>query len=159
MVVMAIIGILAVLSVGSFRGSQQKARDAERKSDLKQIGISLEAYFNDKHQYPLSTANHTVQGCANETECPWGAQFLDENGTVYMVEIPEDPRSTLTYYYDSDGTYYQLYARLENTLDSEVPTAAGEPGNYGISCGDASCNYGISSANATIIQGRAVVAD
>lgn len=165
LIVMVIIGILATISIGSFQSSQQKARDSQRKSDLQQIVSSLEAYYNDKHQYPESSTTNTILGCANVSdpddpvECEWGEPFLDDKGTMYMVGLPDDPREQYDYYYDSDGSYFQLYARLENTLDAEVPTVAEAPANYGISCGDENCNYGISSSNTTVESNRTILTD
>lgn len=159
MVVMAIIGILAVISVGSYRSTQVKARDAQRKSDLKQIKNSLEVYFNDKGEYPSSSAEHELNGCATKTTCAWGEAWQDENDTIYMIKLPADPKDYLAYYYESDGTYFQIYARLENDLDYDVPIVEGEPGNYNISCGDDHCNYGVASTNAAVEAGRSVVAD
>ena len=159
MVVMAIIAVLAVLSVGSYRSSQIKARDAERKNDLKQITNSLEAYYNDKGQYPTNSVDNKINGCVDEATCDWADEWVDENGTTYMVKIPSDARSYLNYYYESDGTYFQVYARLENDLDYDVPTLLESPANYGISCGEYNCNYGISSTNVTISGGRVITAD
>jgi prepilin-type N-terminal cleavage/methylation domain-containing protein len=161
MVVMAIIAVLAALSVGSYRSSQIKARDAERKNDLKQISNSLEVYYNDKGQYPVNSIDGKINGCVSAATCDWDDAWVDENGTTYMVELPGDTRSYLNYYYSSDGTSFQIYARLENDLDIDVPTSGGNPGNYTISCGDPgyNCNYGVSSTNMTVGEGRTVNAD
>jgi type II secretion system protein G len=153
LVVMAIIGILAVISVGSFRGTQDKARDAQRKSDLKQIANALETYYNDYGVYPDGVASaYVVEGCgvAGAEACVWGQEWKDDNNTIYMAKLPADPKSNLTYYYESDGSSYELYARLENILDPDVPVVSGSPGNYNISCGEGKCNYGISSSNITL---------
>ena len=158
-VVMAIIAILAVLSVGSFRSSQIKARDAERKNDLKQISSSLEAYYNDKGQYPSNSVDFKINGCASEATCDWGDEWADENSTTYMVLMPSDSKEYLNYYYLSSNTSYQLYARLENDLDNDVPTSGGNPANYTISCGDYDCNYGVASSNTTVSSGRTITAD
>ncbi len=158
-VVMAIIGLIAVLAVGSYRSSQIKARDAQRKNDLNQITKALEVYYNDKGQYPDNSISNEINGCASEATCIWTDEWEDENGTIYMVQVPADPRDYLNYYYYSTGTSYQIYARLENDLDNDVPTSGGNPGNYNISCGDYNCNYGVSSTNISVSEGRSVVAD
>jgi prepilin-type N-terminal cleavage/methylation domain-containing protein len=158
-VVMAIIGILAVISIGSYRTTQIKTRDSQRKNDMEQISNTVEVYYNDKGQYPLNSADNKINGCVSEATCEWGEDWSDENNTTYMVEMPADPRDYLNYYYESDGTYFQVYARLENDLDYEVPTSGDDPANYNISCGDYNCNYGVSSTNITISDGRSIVAD
>lgn len=164
LVVMAIIGILAAISIVSFQTSQTKARDAQRKSDLNQIGQTLEAYYNDKGQYPdNSAATFKIDGCEDSGSgpdtCEWGAEWSDENDTIYMILLPADTSASLNYYYLSDGSYYQLYARLQNNLDGEIPTLSGNPANYSISCGALNCNYGIASSNKTVGDGRTVAAD
>lgn len=160
LVVMVIIGILAVLGIGNFQSSQLKARDTSRKSDLRQISTALETYYNDYGTYPLSQ-NGLIMGCSNGIACSWGQVFSDDNGTVYMVALPEDPRSNYTYYYQSDGRSFQIYARLENDLDGDVPLAASDvPGVYsGTDCGVGTCNFGISSSNITVDSGRSILTE
>jgi len=145
LVVMVILGLLATLGLGSFRSSQLKARDARRKNDLKQITNSLETYYNDRGAYPLNRVDFRIQGCgavAAPSVCPWGDAFSDENQTVYMVKLPSDPAG-MSYHYESDGTYFQLYAYLENTLDTDLGIYTGKL------CGPVTCNYGVSSSNRT----------
>lgn len=159
LVVMVIIGILAAIGFGSFQSSQLKGRDANRKSDLNQIGKALETYYNDKGSYPIGAAG-LINGCSGGSSCDWGDPFVDENGTTYMIEIPADPRDNMSYYYVSDGTYYQIYANLENTLDKDVPVDASDNKmEYSdIICGSGACNYGISSPNITTDDGRSLTA-
>jgi hypothetical protein len=77
------------------------------------------------------------------------AAFKDNNGTLYMPQLPGDPSSGQKYWYDSTiGTQYQLYAHLENTQDSQLITPA-PAGGENPNCGgnNAPCNYGVSSQN------------
>lgn len=159
LIVMAIIGILVSLSVGSFIGSQLKSRDGKRKSDLKQIGVALETYYNDTSQYPLSSGSGQIEGCGAATACSWGAPFIDDKGTTYMVTLPADPKNNQNYWYVSDGTYYQLYTRLENGNDFSIPKdGSNNPQEFsGLNCGTGNCNYGISSSNVTALEGQTLV--
>lgn len=165
LVVMLIIAVLATIGAGSFQSSQQKGRDARRKSDLKQISVALEAYFNDTGQYPLSSAQGEIMGCDQEQVCGWGEGFINDAGTVYMVELPLDPSrgSASHYYYHSPtGSWFQLYARLENEYDRDILVDANNSplGFDQTVCGindQAVCNYGISSVNTTPTEGRALV--
>lgn len=139
LVVMAIMGILAVITLSNFSTSQAKGRDAQRKSDLKQIGIALEAYYADHGEYPVSGASTNagkIMACDDSsgncttasypTACNWGGaisrQFCDKSNTVYMKEIPNDSVSSRQYYYISDKKSWQLYAVLENTKDLDKLT-------------------------------------
>jgi len=147
LVVMAIIGILAVVSLANFRTSQMKGRDVQRKSDLRQIANALEAYMGDHGGYP-SSSNGKIKacGCGNGTlECNWDEdsgerELCDKNNTVYMSKVPGDPSGNPNYCYWSDGGSFKLYAKLENTNDPEAK------GPY-TCAGYTTYNFGISSSN------------
>lgn len=133
LVVMAILAILSTVGLNSFRHSQLRARDTRRKSDLEQVQRALEMYYSDYNSYPaaagglISTFN-------------WGDEFKDSKGTVYMTELPTDPTNNPDYCYQSIGTEYQLYAKLENSEDPKIggPYTCNNDGSY---------NYGVASPN------------
>ncbi len=52
LIVIVVIGILAALVVVTYNGIQQKARDTERKTDIKAIHGQLEAYQAQNGKYP-----------------------------------------------------------------------------------------------------------
>jgi len=132
LVVIAILGLLATIGLVSFRTSQLKGRDSKRKSDLSQIQKALEMYYNDYGQYP------------NVGDYPaGGSTFEDENNTLYLKEMPTDVKFG-DYPYETDGTYYKIYARLENERDPSIPDSGGYTGT---TCGDDECNYGVTSSN------------
>lgn len=148
LVVMAIIGILVTLGVRSFTSTQMKARDLRRKADLANLSKPLEAYFNDYDTYPLSSANGLMV-IDDSTPLNWGDEFVNNNGTTYMVQLPEDPSSSRQYFYQSDGTYWAVYALLENTLDPDVVLDdKSKPSTYAdTNCGNTECNYRLTSSN------------
>lgn len=132
LVVIAIIGILTAVGLGNYKSSQIKARDAKRKSDLSQIQKGLEMYYNDKGKYPTSSAGK-IEGCDGGV-CNWGNPW-EKDEVVYIKTMPYDPRGKYCYQ-SSDGTDYQLYARLENERDPDLGgpyTCTGEEYNYGVS--------------------------
>jgi len=156
LIVMAILGILATLLIGNFTTSQRKGRDAQRKSDLKQIQEALEMYLNDKGIYPSASSGQIV-GCGScgsaPSACSWSSQpeFRDTVpagcGTTYMKKLPKDPLAAQNYYYWASGDQksYKLYATLENSRDPKrlIP-------NETVNCGAVvTCNYGVSSPNAS----------
>ena len=157
LIVIVILGILSAVGLGAFSSAQLKSRDSNRKSNLKGIATALEVYYNDYGSYPLDDGGGTgeIAGCGigGAEVCSYGAQWQDDNGTVYMVQIPEDPTAN-TFFYVSDGTEYQIYARLENVDDRDVPLATGNvPGKYtpvNNKCGGSGCNYGIASTNSSL---------
>ncbi|EKE05839.1 MAG: hypothetical protein ACD_19C00176G0061 [uncultured bacterium] len=111
LIVMSIIGVLAAIGLGSFTTAQMRGRDAERKSDLKQISHALELYYSDYGKYP------------NVNQISWGSTFEDAKGTIYFKTLPSDPVTTQSYTYllpDSPTNQkYQLFAHLENTQDKD----------------------------------------
>ena len=61
LIVIVVIGILAALVIVTYNGIQQKARDTERKTDIKAIQGHLEAYWADNAKYPtLAQANDST---------------------------------------------------------------------------------------------------
>lgn len=166
MIVMIIMGILVVVGVGNFTSSQKKSRDTKRKNDIRQVALSLEAYVNDKGSYPRGDGLGNILGCVPDgvTACTWGQIFqADTNGAVYMISLPLESKGNRRYMYVStDGSYYQLYTRLENTLDSDIPRDAQDKARVfsDLDCSsdgsNAYCNYAVASQNKTAEDGRSV---
>lgn len=167
LVTITIIGILASIGLNTFTSAQKKSRDAKRKAYLRQITDALEAYNNDKGEYPAPAdgGSGNIKGCGADAEqdCTWGEIFSNTTptpNTIYMVEMPEDPTIGNTFYYDATlhpvsglNTKFQLYARLENEKDKDVPkNIDGDAQVYPLTdCGNSqACNYGISSSNTTL---------
>lgn len=139
LVVMVILGLLALVGLGSYQTTQMKSRDAKRKNDLNQLQKSLEMYNNDKSVYPSLLPGS-------------GGEWRDAaSGELYIKEVPADPKYG-DYFYESNGQYYKIYARLENTKDPAIPKDAdGNPSSYsGTVCGEEPCNYGVSSSNTSL---------
>lgn len=160
LIVMAILAIIVGIGLGFYSNVQPKARDAKRKNDLSQVAKALELYYQDRGTYPASSGGQ-ISGCgaAGTAVCTWGGAFVNEtNSTVYMAQLPREPRTGYTYFYESSGTAYQIYARLENIKDPDVPYNGTTPQVYsGSACGGDNCNYAIGSTNT--LTYRAKVAD
>ncbi|MDO8504060.1 MAG: prepilin-type N-terminal cleavage/methylation domain-containing protein [bacterium] len=126
LVVISIIGILIALSGVAFQSARQSARDAVRKTDLADIRSALEVYRTDCGTYPGTiTFGANLPGA--ESSC---------SGNVYHSKLPQDPISaSFSYKYTFSSSTYTLCARLE--------TGSGDAGCG--SCGDAVCNYKVTS--------------
>jgi len=169
LVSITIIGILASIGLNTFTSAQKKSRDVKRKGHLKQIQDALESYYNDQEQYPADSSGLIVGcGAAAAEDCTWGETAFSNTttGTVYMIQMPQDPSNGTNYFYEAFSvsgvrTKYQLYARLENTQDGDVPKDSGNPQNYGtaVDCGAYDCNYGVSSPNMTPEQDRTLATE
>ncbi len=66
LIVIVVIGILAALVIVTYNGIQQKARDTERKTDIKAVQGQLEAYWANNAKYPtLAQVNDTTFRTSN----------------------------------------------------------------------------------------------
>ena len=53
LVVISIIGILSSIVLISMGGAREKARDAKRQSDIRQIATACELFYSDDEGYPV----------------------------------------------------------------------------------------------------------
>lgn len=130
LVVISIIGILAALSLASFSTAQKQARDAVRKSDLKQYQNSLESYANkNSGLYPerpdaagarLST---TVCSDISLTGCPDDPRYLTTAVNVYKYQSDGSVSNG-----SSVGTKYVLWGGLESSSNYWVVCSSGKSG-------------------------------
>lgn len=152
LIVMVIMSILVAIATGSYASSSRRGRDNRRKNDLRSLVTALEAYYNDKGQYPIGSGG-LMMGCGalDAQACSWGGAFRDQYSTLYMVLLPSDPISTQTYYYVStSGTNFKIYAKLENANDAG--DGVDQNGYTGTNCSTNSaveCTYGIASGDAS----------
>lgn len=112
-VVMAMIGLLLAIVLASFNDARLKARNAKRISDLTQIQLALEHYYDDRGEYPrctttdTSTCNNSICICITANDDYAFAQFSATTELIpYLPQIPQDPT-------DSAGSqgYDYTYAR------------------------------------------------
>ena len=117
LVVIAIIGILSSVVLASLNSARQKSRDAKRVSDIRQLQLALELFFDANAGYPsaVSTANLVTPG--------------------YIAAIPTDPTTGAAYSYaalNANCTSYHLGGNLEDNghaaLDADADAAAGTAG-------------------------------
>lgn len=99
LVVIAIIGILSSVVLASLNSARLKSRDARRISDIKQIQLALELYFDSNANYPVTTL----------TLVP-----------TYIATNPTDPTTGAIYTYSALGSgstcsSYHLATKLENS--------------------------------------------
>ena len=90
MIVMAIIGVLAVVAVPSYVGALRHAREAVLKEDLHILRYAIHSYTMDKQKAPQALDDLVQEG--------------------YLKTIPEDPmtRSTSTWVTDSSDAMHSL---------------------------------------------------
>jgi general secretion pathway protein G len=102
MVVVAIIGILSGLFVTQYPAVQRRARDTNRRSDIKQYQTSMESYaFRNNGNYPASGGIINISG----TYC---------STTLGLPDCPTDPKAPAAIYQVNSTTLvYVIWAKLE----------------------------------------------
>lgn len=122
-VVIAIIATLTALSTFNFNQARMRARDVQRKSELRQLQNALELFKNDRfpQRYPTDVEGLSV--------------LVPPSGN-YMSILPKDPKvkaqsgSWVDYVYDNlISTTYTLTACLENTGDPDKSSGSCLAGN------------------------------
>jgi general secretion pathway protein G len=90
MIVMAIIGVLAVIAVPSYVSALKHAREAVLKEDLHVLRAAIDSYTMDKQKAPQSLDDLIQDG--------------------YLKSIPEDPmtRSSTTWVTDTSDAMHSL---------------------------------------------------
>lgn len=110
LVVIAIIGILASVVLSALNSARLKGRNAQRVSQLRQIKIALEMYYDDHNAYPNNfTSWHS--DCANLNVAD--VNLMPGLIPTYLPALLHD--STRDYansksclYYRSNGTDYMM---------------------------------------------------
>lgn len=116
LIVIVIIGILALLIIPNISSAPKKARDTQRKTDLRATQKALEEYFVSNQAYP------TV---ATATVITTALTDLSAGAAAPLKTIPSDPKNVSPYQYlytSTDGQTYTLTACLENASDSTSST-------------------------------------
>ena len=102
LIVIAVLGALASVFLLSFPSAQRRARDTQRRTDLKQYQALIEIFAtNNNHTYPATSGNLTGI-------CP----DLNLAGNLCV----DDPHNTILYQYavNAATTAYVVWAQLEN---------------------------------------------
>jgi prepilin-type N-terminal cleavage/methylation domain-containing protein len=128
LVVIAIIGLLATLSVVALNNARERARDARRVSDIRQIQTALELYFNAADQYPPNTGtvgdtpNITVNTADTTADNVMGGVIATYSGTspdiTFMDPIPTAPTPADGDCSDIENSYvYERTSLTSYTID------------------------------------------
>lgn len=128
LVVGLIIGILGVAAILSISSARSQTRDAVRLSDVRQVQVGLELFFNDSSVYPeLSTAltlGEASTACLGSTG--FSGSCSPASQTIYLDVVPAIPSAGLkglsncpidvnnAYCYFSNGASYMIQYELEN---------------------------------------------
>lgn len=160
LIVMSILSVLVGMVGMGFRSSQIRGKDAQRKSDLKQVASGLELLMSDYGKYPDDDGTGSIKACSYDPTggssgiCDWGLDEMGDGKTIYIKLMPKDPGNSLKYYYrlvpGSNNQKYQLFSYLENTQDQDCleGTCQNSPVSYNCAIGGQKlCNFAVTSSN------------
>lgn len=128
LVVIAVITLLAIIGIVALNSSREKARDAKRIADIRQIQTALELYYSDEDEYPIVEQAITLgvnDGAKLCDKASGGFVTTDTQCQIeYMREVPNDPLPGQANLYLSDGEEYTIQ------FETEQETSLGSPGTY-----------------------------
>ena len=113
LVVIAIIGLLSSVVLASLNSARKKGRDARRLTDLKQLQLALELYYDGQTSpaYPVSTTQANT------------ATALTGLAPAYIAVVPDDPLGG-TYHYvyktTAGGAFYCIGTVIEGTAPAST---------------------------------------
>ncbi|MBI2465333.1 type II secretion system protein [Candidatus Shapirobacteria bacterium] len=123
-VTMTIVAVLTTVAMISFGGTNKRARDGRRASDIQKIAIALEMARQVGGTYPVAS----------------GGQAPDLVNGQYLQKWPDDPSGYIYYYQRPTNYTYSLSSYMED-LGSTNGT-----GSYGNNCdAPGNCNYQVSN--------------
>lgn len=133
LVTISIIAILATLILANFNAARERARDAQRKADMRNISTALRIYYNDYGAYPAhgtgSNAGKII-ACGQSTSpgpftCEYGSAWSADSKTL-MSTLPKDPLPSQAYVYvQVDLDNFTLTSCLENASDEDGVAESG----------------------------------
>ncbi len=128
LVIIAIVGILSTLSVVAFNSARSKARDSRRLSDIHNLSLALEMYYNDFGAYPPAPTSTGIIGglCLSDLGITSTCGL-----NTYIAKIPDDPKNNKHYLYSTvvNPQHYELIYEEETNTDDCPSNWVKVPGN------------------------------
>ena len=121
LVVVAIIGLLISVIVVSTGPPREKAKDARRQTDIREIMNAMGMCYSDDGQYPDITVD--AESKVTNTSIASGASGVK----TYLSPFPKDPNGT-NYYGEPNGTNHQQYCIYAVLAPSGTYFCASEKG-------------------------------
>jgi len=117
LIVIAVIGLLSIMSVAYLQSAKAKARDVDRLGYIKQLQQSLDFYYDKNGNFPISSncgATTPSTDWCNSIESLSGNRWIRDDGSANLSEFltndPIDPSDSgvATYPPLDGGTYFYL---------------------------------------------------
>jgi len=126
LVVIAIIGILSSVVLASLNSARQKSRDAKRVSDIQNLQLALELYFDSKGEYPDLLTDLSSDFIPSDPVDPLGGAYVYNAYTtntrppVVGDDCDEDTETCI---------FYHIGANLEGSTHSVLASDASLDGD------------------------------
>ena len=164
LIVIGVIAVLAGITVISYNGTQARARDAKRKTDITSIAKAMELYYDDNGRYPPATGSTAINASwAASIDPSWTTLNNLMVGANAIDSLPVDPRNSPTgssvLTSNKSNQSYAIYVNASNYCGSEVGQmyfilyrlesgpkegkSDGRPCNLSVNTTDLGPNYGI----------------
>lgn len=118
LVVISVIGLLSSVVFSSLNNARMKARDARRLSDIRQIQLALDLFYDKYGYFPYSPNCGDMipnTGWCNSVQSTVNGQWIKDNGNTakfaeFLAINPKDPTQGDTVYFPSNGETYYYFA-------------------------------------------------
>jgi type II secretion system protein G len=122
LIVIAIVGLLASITLVSLSSSREKAKNAQRKAQLKELTSALELYYSQNDSYPSTAGQWWGEPSGFGSHGLTGANgYIPNLAPTYVAKLPHDPNTNVPnppgycsrnyvagYLYRSDGNNYKI---------------------------------------------------
>ncbi len=165
LIVIGVIAVLAGITVIAYNGTQERARDAKRKTDIASIAKAMELYYDDNGRYPPATGSTAINASwAASIDPSWTTLNNLMVGADAIDSLPVDPKNSPTgssvlsssksnlsyaiyvntwnYCGSGVGQMYFILYRLES--GPREGQSDGRPCNLSVNATDIGPNYGTS---------------
>ncbi len=137
LVVIAVIGMLSSVILVSLGPTRWKARDSRRFSDLKQLQLAVELYYDENNSYPSTGGSWWGEGnpCYGDHDYSGPNGWIPNLAPEFIGKLPGDPKPNLAanhcYLYISDGTDYMIITHftMEAICDGVDADTTPDPGD------------------------------
>ena len=122
LVVISIIGLLASIVVVAVNPARGKSRDAKRLSDMHQLKLAIEMYYDANGVYPTCTGAHPSV-CISTVYASYGDIRTLGIAPTYVSVVPLDP-------INANGEYGYYYARGHKKTGPNSWSQTGSSSDY-----------------------------